>query len=295
MTMNVSPLTVRALSAALIAALGVVGSAASQDGPFRAHLDVTYRETEQRDLKLDVYVPTTHGDGPHPVVLYIHGGGWVGGDKQWVAAEPLTEIGYAVVSIQYRFSTEALWPAQLHDCRAAVRWVRAHAEEYSLDPERIVAAGSSAGGHLAAMLGTAGNAQEHWLNEPDPADADQSFAVQGVINLYGPADLREPDERTPWHLVERLLGGAVETRPAAALSASPIAYVDAADPPFLMVHGDADPIVPIAQSRNFNRALERAGVDTELLEQPGVGHEVNAELAWPVITAFLDDTLTTDE
>jgi arylsulfatase A-like enzyme/predicted esterase len=223
-------------------------------------------------LLLDLYLPagdagTKPVEKKCPVVLWIHGGGWKHGSKEqcplvWLAGE-----GVAVASINYRYSWQARWPAQIDDCRAAVAWLRREATTYGIDPERIVVGGASAGGHLAALLGTAGTA---------------AAPVQGVIDLFGPSDLLTmppnmpgPD-RTPEDLAAshgaKLLGGPVHERPDLARAASALFHVSSDDPPFLIIHGDTDPLVPLDQSRRLDDALGKAGVSSTLVVLPGAGH-----------------------
>jgi arylsulfatase A-like enzyme/dienelactone hydrolase len=223
-------------------------------------------------LLLDLYLPAegddaTTGGGRKPVVLWIHGGGWKHGTKAacplaWLAAE-----GVAVASIDYRLSWQAPWPAQIEDCRAAVAWLRREAATYGLDPDRIIVGGGSAGGHLAALLGTAGTG---------------AAPVQGVIEFFGPTDLLTmppnvpgPD-RTPEDLAAshgaKLLGGPVHERPDLARAASSLFHVSADDPPFLILHGDADPLVPLEQSTRLEAALRAAEVPVTMVVLPGVGH-----------------------
>jgi acetyl esterase/lipase len=174
--------------------------------------------------------------------------------------------GYAVVAINYRFSQHAVFPAQIHDCKAAVRWVRANAAKYKFDPERIAAWGSSAGGHLVALLGT--TAQVEGLEGTD-GNADQSSAVQAVVDWYGPTDfltVGSKDTRI------QLLGADPSTNSVPALRASPVTYVSKKSPPFLIMHGDNDRTVPLAQSEAFEAALKKAGVDAKLVILPGAGH-----------------------
>jgi acetyl esterase/lipase len=232
-----------------------------------ADRDVAYGTHERQ--KLDVYVPK--GDGSFPLVLWVHGGGWEGGSKD--SAGPVVNLltrGYAVASTNYRLSRHAPFPAQIHDVKAAVRYLRANAKKYHLDPDRFGVAGGSAGGHLVALLGTSGDVKEL---EGDIGPKDVSSQVQCVIDFFGPTDLlRLSPAGSKENPVTRLLGGSTTDKRELAVSANPITYVSKDDPPFLIVHGDKDPVVPLSQSELLYEALKKAGVDTTLKVVPEAGH-----------------------
>ncbi len=219
-------------------------------------------------LLLDLYLP--EGRGPHPAVLWICGGGWRGMSKRGAerVAAWLADFGLAVVPFEYRLTDEAIHPAQIRDAKAAVRWVRAHASEFGLDPSRLGVWGDSAGGHLAELVGSSGGLET--FGPPDDL-ADVSDTVRAVCAFYPPADF------TTWPVrheeaVRDLLGGWPDEVPDVARSASPITYVSPATPPHLVVHGDRDEIVPIEQSYTYCDALVEAGVMVDLIVLPGVGH-----------------------
>jgi arylsulfatase len=219
-------------------------------------------------LLLDLYLPEKAPERALPVVVWIHGGGWNKGAKEncplvWLAAE-----GFAVASIDYRLTYAAKWPAQIDDCRAAVRFLRANAARYHLDPQRLFAAGGSAGGHLAALMGT--------------IDLPPEERVLGVLDFYGPADLLTMPANTPGSnktdadLAKsngaQLLGGIVRDRADLAKQASALHQVSPGDAAFLILHGDADPMVPLEQSQRLHAALQAAGVSSTLRVIPGAGH-----------------------
>jgi acetyl esterase/lipase len=218
--------------------------------------------------KLDLYVPIA-GDGPFPLIIWIHGGAWEYGSKEGCIARPWARKGFVVASINYRLSQEAKFPAQIKDCKAAVRWLRVHAREYRIDRDRVIAWGDSAGGHLAALLGTSGDVTE-W----DPGPPAESSRVQAVIDWYGRADLSRvgTDPAMAEHAVAHLLGGSGAKVAEIARKASPITYVSDDDPPFLIMHGDSDRTVPVQQSEVFAEALQRAKVPVTLVILKGVGH-----------------------
>jgi acetyl esterase/lipase len=253
------------------------GSEAADGLPERTevHWDLAYVTHGHPRQKLDLYVPGV--DGPAPLVVYIHGGAFRAGDKaQHPPLEYLAE-GYALAAINYRLSQHALFPAQIEDCKAAVRWLRAHAQEYGLDPRRVAVGGSSAGGHLAAMVGTAHHVKAFDVGE----HLDVSSRVQAVLDYFGPTDFLQMDaHRPPSGMVHdtpdspesQLVGGPIQENPNRVARANPITYVTADTPPFLIVHGDRDPLVPHHQSALLAAALERAGVPVTFYTVEGGGH-----------------------
>ena len=239
------------------------------------HRDLAYVASGHERQKLDLYLPKT---GNHlPLIINIHGGAFKMGSKaDGVPLEYLAQ-GYAVASINYRLSQHAKFPAQLEDCKAAVRWLRAHAKEYRLDPDRFASMGSSAGGHLAAMLGTTGGAKEFEVG----SHLDQSSRVQAVVDYYGPTDFLQMDAHRPPNGMlhdpvdspeSELIGGAIQENKAKTARANPITYVSKNAPPFLICHGDADPLVPYHQSVLLEAALRQAGVPVTLYTVKGAGH-----------------------
>ena len=251
------------------------------DRGVRVERDVPYAGTDNPRQRLDIYLPETRrGADPLPVVVFIHGGAWLQGDKSAGRGHlaPLVAGGeYAGVSVGYRLSGEAIWPAQIHDCKAAVRWVRANAGKYGWDAKRIAVMGTSAGGHLVAMLGAGGDVEELEgdLGEHD----DASSRVRCVVDYFGPAELlamgqaaSRMDHDSPDSPESRLVGGAIQEHKDAARSASPVTHVTKDDPPFLIIHGSDDPLVPYDQSVRLHEALTAAGVDSTLVKVEGGGH-----------------------
>jgi acetyl esterase/lipase len=273
---------------AAIAGVGLaIGAALAQPDPGRrpfgglpsgvkAERDLPYAGTDNPRQKLDLYLPAARDAGkPLPLVVFIHGGGWRAGDRRGMgeAAHPLLEDGrYAVASVGYRLTDEASWPAQIHDCKAAIRWLRANAATYGLDPGRIGVIGPSAGGHLVAMLGTSGGVTEL---EGDLGDHDGTDSrVTCVVDLFGPTDLLAMGGQhdQPGSPEARLVGGAVQEHKDAARGASPVTYVSRDDPPFLLIHGTEDPVVPFSQSQLLHDALREADVSSTLVPVTGGGH-----------------------
>lgn len=226
---------------------------------------------------LDLYRPEK--GGKLPVVCWIHGGAWKGGSKDGINRMRgfLTDGRYAVVSIGYRLTNEAQWPAQIHDCKAAIRFVRANAEKYGLDPDRIAVAGSSAGGHLVAMLGVTG--PDDGLEGELGPHQGVSTRLTCVVDFFGPKDLTVMDDQgsrmdhdSPTSPEGLLLGGSVSQNLQKAKSASPIHHLSKGDAPFLIFHGTADPLVPYQQSVGFEKAFEAKGGQAVLVTIEGGGH-----------------------
>jgi acetyl esterase/lipase len=237
--------------------------------------DVAYAGAADPRQTLDIYRPKQPSvRGPLPVIAYIHGGGWSTGSKvlgrnlltRWVQTGR-----YAAVSIGYRLSWQATWPAQMDDTEAAIRFIRAHAREYGFDPNRICLFGVSSGAHMAAKLGLSnGVATGGGKITTNPR---QSTRVLCVIDELGPMDLRNSGSGSgPPNPIDLLLGGKAANKPALANNASPILDVDAKDPPFLIVAGNKDPFVPYQQSVALDEALRKAGVPVLFQTVDGGGH-----------------------
>jgi acetyl esterase/lipase len=245
-------------------------------GGFTVQRDLVYGIGGGHDLLLDLYLPNNPVRAV-PIILYIHGGGWMDLDKDWCPYPMrLLEKEYAVASINYRLSDEAPFPAQLHDCKAAVRWLRANAAAYDLDGDHIGAWGDSAGGHLAAMLGLTAN---HPELEGDGGTPGVSSTVQAVCDWFGPSDLDglvkscvTSDMIDIESVVAQFIGGPPHQHPDKVAAASPLTYVSADAAPFLIMHGDIDRIVPLSQSVQLYEALFAAGANVRLHVVHGSGH-----------------------
>jgi len=242
----------------------------------KAHRDMEYVPNGHERNKLDLYVPEK-ADGPLPLIIWVHGGGWQNGSKDGCPPlrEGYTGRGYAVASINYRLSGHAVFPAQIEDCKAAIRWLRAHAKEYNLDPKRFGVWGSSAGGHLVALIGTSGDVKEF----DKGANLDQSSRVQAVCDFYGPTDFvqfvstpKYESHKTADAPEAKLIGGPVLENKDKAARVNPIAYVSKDDPAFLIVHGDKDGTVPINQSESLFAALKTNGTQVHFHTIHGAGH-----------------------
>jgi len=253
------------------------------------------------DLLMDTYFPKVSGEEPLPAIVYIHGGGWSQGSKEIGGpySAMLASGGYFTASINYRLVQHARFPACMNDVKAAIRFLRANAEELGIDPNRIGVWGHSAGGHLSAYLGTTGNAPE--AHGDVGAHDDTAAHVACVVDFFGPADLSTLFNRRGRggggidRVRRGLFGDAERDSIAQTLRASsPQTYVDSADPPFLIIHGTEDDLVPIDQSRAFHAALKAAGVASELVEVDGAGHGIRDPEVLLKTAAFFDAHLGGD-
>lgn len=268
----------RSEDARVRAALKRRGGSAPRAGVERKR-DLDYVGKGNPRQKLDLYLPKERTSEPLPVVCWIHGGAWRQGSKD--RAGQLERLvasgGYAGVSIGYRLTDEAHWPAQIHDCKAAIRWIRAHAKEYGLDPDRIAVWGASAGGHLVAMLGVS-NGDEALEGELGPHTGFSSD-VACVVNFFGPSQLLQMDEEggsirhsAPNSPESLLVGGPIHENPEVARNASPWFHVSKGDAPMLLVHGTEDRLVPYSQSVKLSSKLSEVGTSAPLLTVEHGGH-----------------------
>ena len=258
--------------------------------------DLVFATVESRELALDVYRPTGDVAG---VIVWVQGGAWRAGSRANVDLKDMTNHGWAVASVDYRLSGDARFPAQVHDIKAAIRYLRAHASELGLPAYPFVVAGSSAGGHLAALVGTSNRfaALEGEVGDHVATDS----AVQAIVDLYGASNLLTIlPQSTPHGLkvrkpaLELLLGGQPEDVPDLARLASPVVHVDANDPPLYLSHGDQDPQMPINQAHELHGAYEKLGLPVTFTVMHGSAHggpafTTPAELAR--IDAFLRENL----
>lgn len=288
--------TPRMAARALLCTLLLAAAAAVIAQPYRLTRDITYgtwrdQQGNTRELKLDLYEPVDsilYSALLRPTVVWIHGGAWRAGDK-YPAPAAVTNLcanGYVVASINYRLTQQGTWPAQIHDCRGALRFLRSRSAQYRIDKNRVAVWGSSAGGHLAAILGaTSGlkqikiDGQTFDLEGEIGGNLQESSAVQAVVDYFGPADLLafddfqsvfpDPENNSP---LTELIGGLVWDNLPLARSASPDTYVSAEDPPVLMMHGTSDVVVPFNQSERYNARLSQANVHRVFIPIVGGGH-----------------------
>lgn len=249
----------------------------------RAERDLQYVPGGDESQRLDLYLPEQSSGHPLPLVVWIHGGGWRGGSKTGCPALGMVGKGYVVASVEYRFSQKALFPAQIQDCQAALRWLRANRKQYNLDTDHIGVWGSSAGGHLVALLGTSGGKKAF---PPIGGNEDQSDRVQAVCDFFGPTDFNRvmqqaSDDKnvtnifkwnTPSDPYSGLIGVNLGADKQKGEAVSPVHYVSPDNPPFLILHGTWDALVPFAQSEELAGALKEKGVPVWLQKLPGAGH-----------------------
>ncbi len=248
----------------------------------RFYQDIPYVENGHPRQKLDLYLPPPdeRRKRPLPLVIWIHGGAFWAGDKGGqFRALPLLEEGFAVASINYRLSQHAIFPEPVKDCKAAVRWLRAHAGEFGIDPDRFAAWGESAGAYMSVMIGVTGGLETFG----DTPEEKVSSRVQCVVDFYGPTDFSLMDEQdahlpgnydhnAPDSPESKLLGGPVQENLDKVRAANPLTYATRDDPPMLLVHGDRDSVVPHGQSAILETALKKAGVPVTFRTVKGAGH-----------------------
>ncbi|MHA3771837.1 alpha/beta fold hydrolase [Verrucomicrobiota bacterium sgz303538] len=230
--------------------------------------DVEFARVGDQPLKLDLYIPDV-GKAKPPLVVYVHGGAWRAGSKSEMPLGKLVAKGFAVASVDYRLSTVAPFPAQVHDIKAAIRFLRAKGQDYGVESKQIAVAGSSAGGHLAALVGVTNGVSQ--LEGTVGECLKESSAVQFIVSLYGASNLQTIlSQSTPHGLSVRvpalqlLLGGEPAEKPDLARLASPVTHVDPSDPPLLLIHGDEDPQMPPEQSRELQQAYQATGLPVHL-------------------------------
>lgn len=270
-----------------------------------SYTDLAYA-TESNAQKLDLYVP--EGTGPFPVVIMVHGGGFMFGDKAdgagLTGVDQLLAAGYAVASINYRLSGEAQYPAQIFDAKASVRFLRANAEKYNLNPDKFAAWGASAGGNLVSLLGTTCGVAEL---EGDLGNADQSSCVQAVVDWFGPIDFLKMDEQFAGTSCEqshnaanspesKLVGAEIQTVPELVATTNPMNYITADDAPFFIENGTADCNIPPIQNKNLADALSAViGADkVTYVSLEGAGHggsQFETEENLNLLIGFLDTYL----
>ncbi len=233
--------------------LGVVSSVVAAPEEPTVIRNLAYVANGHARQKLDLFVPP-NAPPAAPLLVWIHGGAWSAGSKENSPAVGMVQKGWVVASLNYRLSQHAVFPAQLEDCKAALRFLRAHAKEYHIDPARVAVWGASAGGHLVALLGVTGQTKE-------------------------------------FDVVAKLFGGPVSKHLELAKKGSPITWVSKDSAPTLIMHGDKDPLVPLQQSESFAAALEKAGVPTVLKVYPGQGHggpRFNDDAARKLMVEFVE-------
>lgn len=242
------------------------GSAAAAEP---THRDVEYARIGERALALDIYVPAEPRAEKTPLVIWIHGGAWKSGSKANVPITGWLDHGFAIASVDYRLSPEAQFPAQIHDINAAIRFLRYTSDTYGFDPKRLIVAGASAGGHLAALVGVSNNHKE--LEGAIGESPQVSSSVQAIVSFYGASNLETILSQSTQHglsvrvpALKLLLGNLPDATPELARLASPVQHVDKTDPPLFLIHGDADPQMPPEQSDELNTAYHKLGLPSDL-------------------------------
>jgi len=261
--------------------LGLISTLASQkllaqsEGVRMEHGDIVYASVDGLNLALDIYLPSD-AENP-PLIVFVHGGRWQAGNKRTKIPSQFVDSGFALASIDFRQSTQAQFPAQIHDIKAAVRFLRANSDNYGFDGSKIAITGESSGGHLATLVGvTNGHSElEGGLGE----HLETSSNIQAILSYYGAHDLTSIlRQSTPFGLgvrvpaLQLLLGAQPEEKPDLAQLASPVFHVDASDPPLLLLHGDQDPQMPIAQGEQMEAAYNELGLDVYFDVVLGAGH-----------------------
>lgn len=241
-------------------------------GEFTVQHDLVYA----KELKLDLYQPTAI-KSPTPLIIWVHGGAWSGGTKKEMPLTDLLEKGVAIASVDYRLSGTAPFPANVHDLKAAVRYLRANAAKWNCDPSRFIIAGASAGGHLAALTGLSHGDAE--LEGKVGDFLDTSSDVQGIISFYGASDLTQilaqstaSGRKMREPALTRLLGGPIAEKAELARLASPIFHLDVKDPPILLFHGDRDPQMPYQQSLDLHAACKVMSLNCQFITIGGGVH-----------------------
>lgn len=286
--------------------LALASSAAAQypptpgTGAYTTIEALEYANVEGKPLLLDLRIPD--GPGPHPVIVYLHSGAWISGDRTGGPAIRQASRGYAVASIEYRLAPQYIWPAQVEDAKAAVRWVRANAARFKLDPDRVGLFGTSAGGHIGAVLGTSGGVAS--LEGMQLGNPQFSSRVKAVIDFYGPTDLLKlEDQKLPCIPLDGnasymppslLMGCPIQSCKEKTATANPMTYVTPDDPPFLIMHGVLDCLVPFQQSVLLHTALELRGLDSKLVLIPTGDHggsKFDEQQYRQMVSDFLDKNL----
>lgn len=239
-----------------------------------SHRDIEYARVGDVSLKLDLYFPKQNDA---PLIVYVHGGAWRGGSKSDVPILKLLEHGFSIASVDYRLSTQSPFPSQVHDIKAAIRFLRASSEQFHVNTKRIALVGSSAGGHLAALVGVTNGDKE--LEGSVGEHLNQKSSVQCIVSLYGASNLQtilsqstEAGLKMRVPALQLLLGGQPTDKPELAKLASPIAHLDEQDPPLLLIHGDSDPQMPPQQSREFSLAYEALRLPVQTIFIAGGKH-----------------------
>lgn len=290
--------TARRLVASLLLAwsLGTPVEVLSQSAIAPTHRDVVYATVDGKQLLLDIYMPA--GATRPPLVVWVHGGQWRRGSKDNPPSF-FVNSGFALASLEFRQSTEAQFPAAVHDIKAGIRFLRANAGRYGYETDRIAIAGASSGAHYAALVGVTNGDPD--LEGTVGGYPNESSDVDAIVSLYGASDLTTiMDQSTPYGVSVRgpalalLLGNSLDSAAELAELASPVFHVDRGDPPLLLFHGDRDPQMPINQSHELEGAYQQLGLDVQFVVVHGAGHggpEFRSKSNTATTVAFLRRTI----
>ena len=255
--------SVRSLCVCILGSLFIAGEISAADSQ---HKDVVYATTNEQALLLDVYRPDSQEK--KPLLVWVHGGAWRSGSKNQVPVTHLVNRGFVIASVDYRLSPVAKFPANVHDIKASIRFLRANSQRYGIDQEQIFIAGNSAGGHLAALVGVSNGVKQ--LEGKVGDHLSESSDVHGIVSFYGASNLQTIlSQSTPHGLsvrvpaLELLLGGQPDEKPELAKLASPVTHVDPTDPPLLLIHGDQDPQMPISQAHELHGRYKKLKLPVE--------------------------------
>ncbi len=272
--MNIPRSIPAVVTAALLLTGAVSATAQNKTNEVKRTNNIEFAKPDGVALLLDLYMPV--GVENPPLIMFMHGGGWKNGNRKNCKMSWASKYGYAIASVEYRLSQEAIFPAQIHDCKGALRWLRANAEKYGYNADKVVVAGTSAGGHLALLMGVSGGVKE--LEGTTGGNLDETSTVQGIIDYYGPTDFVYRSKSQPVKTeqegggVFHLLGGKASENLELAKAASPVTYVTKDDPPLVILHGEKDDTVFIKQSHIMKEHYEKNGLEVEMLTDPNARH-----------------------
>ncbi|KAA5540732.1 alpha/beta hydrolase [Roseiconus nitratireducens] len=260
----------------LIALLGTFAFTQTSLAQSPTHPDIEYAKIGDRSLRLDLYRPRS-GQDKTPLIVWVHGGAWRSGSKKSVPVKHWLEHDFTIASVDYRLSGEAKFPAQIHDIKAAIRFLRSRADDFGIDSERVAVAGSSAGGHLAALVGVSNGVTD--LEGTVGQCQDFRSDVGATVSFYGASNLQSILSQSTQHglsvrvpALQLLLGGQPDDVPDLAQLASPVIHVDPSDPPLWLIHGDADPQMPIEQSVELESVYRKHNLSVEFTVIAGGKH-----------------------
>lgn len=269
-------MTIRLLAIALLISVAAKTDERTACAVDPIHRDVTYARVAERVLPLDIYLPKLSDGETAPLVIWIHGGAWRSGSKSKVPITGWLDEGFAIASVDYRLSPEARFPAQVHDIKAAIRFLRHNADKYRFDESKFIVAGASAGGHLAALVGVSNH---HAVLEGNVGSVKVDSSVQAIVSFYGASNLESILSQSTEHglsvrvpALRLLLGDLPDQVPDLAKLASPISHIEANDPPLFLIHGDADPQMPPEQSNELHAAYQQRELKSQLFVVKGGQH-----------------------